>query len=309
MHPIIDPIDKSLLKKELTSERFVRNTNNGNNKIYIISHHHSPNLMLEIGRLRELTFRAAGGGTGKACDIDHFDTDPVCYKQLIVWNEEEEEIVGGYRYIRCGDVLDYNKQEAKLATSGMFNFSHVFLKDYMPKTIELGRSFVQPKFQPGVDSRKGLFALDNIWDGLGSLTVDNPDIKYFFGKVTMYLHFNKEARDMILYFLKTFFPDNEKLMTPFNPLPLYTSVEKLEALFSNLDYKEAFKILNTNVRALGENIPPLVNIYMNLSPSMRTFGTALNKSFGEVEETGIMITIDDIYPAKKERHISTYLKK
>ena len=309
MHQIISPINKSLLKKELTLERFVRNTNNGNNKIYIITHHNSPNLMLEIGRLRELTFRAAGGGTGKDCDIDHFDTDPICYKQLIVWNEEEEEIVGGYRFIRCGDVIDYNKQEAKLATSGMFNFSNLFISKYMPYTIELGRSFVQPKFQPGVDARKGLFALDNIWDGLGSIVVDNPDIKYFFGKVTMYLHFNKEARDMILYFLKTFFPDNEKLMTPFNPLPLYTSKDNLEALFKGLDYKEAFKILNTKVRALGENIPPLVNIYMNLSPSMRTFGTALNKSFGEVEETGIMITIDDIYQAKKERHISTYQKK
>jgi hypothetical protein len=190
----------------------------------------------------------------------------------------------------------------------MFNFSERFLKDYMPQTIELGRSFVQPKFQPGVDSRKGLFALDNIWDGLGTIIVDNPDIKYFFGKVTMYLDFNREARDMILYFLKKFFPDKEMLMTPFNPLPIYSAEEKLESLFSGLDFKEAFKILNNNVRALGENIPPLVNIYMNLSPSMRTFGTALNQSFGQVEETGILVTIDDIYPAKKERHISTYHK-
>jgi hypothetical protein len=308
MLKIIEPINRELLKKELTPERFIRNTNNGNNKIYIISNHDSPNLMLEIGRLREVTFRAAGGGTGKDCDIDHFDTDVICYKQLIVWNDKEEEIVGGYRFIRCGDVIDYNKQDIKLATSGMFNFSERFLKDYMPQTIELGRSFVQPKFQPGVDSRKGLFALDNIWDGLGTIIVDNPDIKYFFGKVTMYLDFNREARDMILYFLKKFFPDKEMLMTPFNPLPIYTAEEKLESLFSGLDFKEAFKILNNNVRALGENIPPLVNIYMNLSPSMRTFGTALNQSFGQVEETGILVTIDDIYPAKKERHISTYHK-
>lgn len=308
MLKIIEPINRELLKKELTPERFIRNTNNGNNKIYIISNHDSPNLMLEIGRLREVTFRAAGGGTGKDCDIDHFDTDVVCYKQLIVWNDKEEEIVGGYRFIRCGDVIDYNKQDIKLATSGMFNFSERFLKDYMPQTIELGRSFVQPKFQPGVDARKGLFALDNIWDGLGTIIVDNPDIKYFFGKVTMYLDFNREARDMILYFLKKFFPDKEMLMTPFNPLPIYTAEEKLESLFSGLDFKEAFKILNNNVRALGENIPPLVNIYMNLSPSMRTFGTALNQSFGQVEETGILVTIDDIYPAKKERHISTYHK-
>ena len=308
MQPIINPIDRTLLKQELNADRFIRVTNNGSNEIYIITHHNAPNTMLEIGRLREVTFRAAGGGTGKACDIDHFDTDSVCYKQLIVWNKEEEEIVGGYRFIRCGDVLDYNKQEAKLATSGLFKFSEKFVREYMPKTIELGRSFVQPKFQPGVDSRKGLFALDNIWDGLGSLIVDNPDINYFFGKVTMYLDFNQEARDMILYFLKTFFPDQESLMLPFYPMPLHTSEEKLSSIFKGLDYKEAFKALNTNVRALGENIPPLVNIYMNLSPSMKTFGTALNNSFGAVEETGILVTIGDIYEAKKERHISSYIK-
>jgi hypothetical protein len=248
MQPIINPIDRTLLKQELNADRFIRVTNNGNNEIYIITHHDSPNTMLEIGRLREVTFRAAGGGTGKECDIDHFDTDSVCYKQLIVWNKEEEEIVGGYRFIRCGDVLDYNKQEAKLATSGLFNFSAQFVKEYMPKTIELGRSFVQPKFQPGVDSRKGLFALDNIWDGLGSLIVDNPDINYFFGKVTMYLDFNQEARDMILYFLKTFFPDQESLMHPFNPMPLHTAEEKLSLIFIGLEKRPLFLSLTIRLK-------------------------------------------------------------
>ena len=309
MKELIAPIDRALLKQELNSDTWIRKTNNGNNEIYIISHHNAPNTMLEIGRLRELTFRAAGGGTGKECDIDHFDTDPICYKQLIVWNEEDQEIIGGYRYIRCGDVLDYNKQEAKLATSGLFNFSPAFVKNYMPTTIELGRSFVQPNYQPSVNMRKGLFALDNIWDGLGALTVDNPDIQYFFGKVTMYLDFNQDARDMILYFLNYFFGDHEDLMRPFSPRLIKTPTEQLQPLFEGLDYKEAFKVLNTNVRALGENIPPLVNIYMNLSPSMKTFGTALNKSFGEVEETGIMVTIADIYPEKKERHITSYQNK
>lgn len=308
MENIIEPINKELLKAELSADRFVRKTNNGNNSIYIVNHHNSPNVMREIGRLREITFRDAGGGTGKDCDIDHFDTDTICYQQLLVWSDEDEEIIGGYRYIRCGDMIGYNKQ-ASLATSGLLNFSEQFVTDYLPYTIELGRSFVQPKYQPSVDKRKGLFALDNIWDGLGSLTVDNPDIKYFFGKVTMYLDYNQQARDMILYFLQLFFPDTENLMRPFNPLPFYTDEAVLKQLFEGLDYKEAFKTLNTNVRALGENIPPLVNIYMNLSATMKTFGTALNKSFGEVEETGILLTIADIYEAKKERHINTYIKK
>ncbi|MCC6251312.1 MAG: GNAT family N-acetyltransferase [Bacteroidia bacterium] len=309
MQELIEPIDKKILKQELNASRFIRHTNNGSNEIYIVTHHDSPQVMQEIGRLRELTFRFAGGGTGKACDIDHYDTDEICYKQLIVWNPEDEEIVGGYRFIKCGSVIDYNKQEARLATSGLFKFSPKFIQEYMPKTIELGRSFVQPKYQPGVDARKGLFALDNIWDGLGSLIVDNPDIAYFFGKVTMYLSYNAKARDMILYFLKKFFPDHENLMEPFQPLAINTPQQELEDLFNNLDYKEAFKTLNTHVRALNENIPPLVNIYMNLSPSMKTFGTALNKSFGEVEETGILVTINDIYPTKKERHINSYIKK
>jgi hypothetical protein len=123
----------------------------------------------------------------------------------------------------------------------------------------------------------------------------------------MYLHFNQKARDLILYFLSKYFPDSEHLVSPREALPLHGNPENYEPFFHGLDYKEGFKVLNTEVRALGENIPPLVNIYMNLSPTMKTFGTMLNHTFGEVEETGIMVTIADIHEAKKERHINSYL--
>ena len=308
MQPIISPIDRSVLEAELTKEKFVRDTNNSSNKIYIITHKDSPYLMREIGRLREETFRNAGGGTGKEIDLDEFDlAEDAPYRQLIVWNPADRELVGGYRYIKCGEAPVKNGI-VSLATTELFSFNEKFIKEYLPYTIELGRSFVQPKYQPSGTNRKGLFSLDNIWDGLGAIIVDNPDIKYFFGKVTMYTDFNVEARDMILSFMKLYFPDTEDLVIPIHPISLKTDMNSFIASVKGLAYKEAHHILNQRVRELGENIPPLVNSYTNISATMKTFGTSMNSHFGDVEETGILVRISDIYPTKKERHINSYKK-
>ncbi|NVK63090.1 MAG: GNAT family N-acetyltransferase [Flavobacteriales bacterium] len=304
MKKIIDPIDRDLLKSELTSDRFLRNTRKGGNDIYSVNVHNAPNVLKEIGRLREVTFRNAGGGTGEEIDIDEFDTSDLCYDQLIVWSPEDEEIIGGYRYILCDKVLSDSSNEIPLSTSHYFNFSERFIKDYLPNTIELGRSWVQPNFQPSVNPRKGLFALDNIWDGLGAIVLEHPEIKYFFGKVTMYDNYNTESRDFLLHFMHHYFPDKENLMTPHEPLVQNYDPKVFDQLLDGLDFKEGFKVLNSFVRERGEFIPPLVNIYMNLSPTMKTFGTAINKEFGGVEETGILVTLDDIYPEKKERHMT-----
>ena len=304
MKEVIDPISKEILVKELTKEKFLRKTNNGGNELYIINQHNSPNLMLEVGRLRELTFRNAGGGTGKEIDIDKFDTQEEPYEQLISWDPEEKEILGGYRFHVCAHESDPNN----LATSKLFQFSDYFSKTYLPYMIELGRSFIQPKFQSASAGRKALYALDNLWDGLGALVVENPQIKYYFGKVTMYPHFNKDARNMILYFLNSQFPDHENLVVPKIPLDLGLDIQKMESIFTGKDYKENYRILQKKVRESKLNIPPLINAYMNLSPTMKFFGTAINDTFGGVEESGIMITINDIFPAKKERHIKTYIR-
>jgi len=304
MKDVIEAVDKNLLTKELTPERFLRKTNNGGNELYIINHHNSPHLMREVGRLRELTFRNAGGGTGKEIDIDKFDTQEEPYEQLISWDPEEKEILGGYRFHVCTKESDPNN----LATSKLFEFSEDFSKEYLPYMIELGRSFIQPKFQSASAGRKALFALDNLWDGLGALVIENPQIHHFFGKVTMYPHFNKEARNMILFFLKTQFPDKKNMVIPRKPLELGIDIDKMEAMFKGKDYKENYKILQKNVRALDLNIPPLINAYMNLSPTMKFFGTAINEAFGGVEESGIMITINDIFPTKVQRHIETYIR-
>jgi hypothetical protein len=306
---ILKPIDREILKSELNENTFVRKTNKGNNDIYIINQHNAPNTMMEIGRLREVTFSESGGGTGKAVDIDDYDTSENCYQQLIVFSPEDNEIVGGYRFIDCSTTVNKNLPDYGLSTSHYFNFSEQFIKEYLPYTIELGRSWVQPNFQPSNNPRKGIFALDNLWDGLGAITVDYPHIKYFFGKVTMYSQYNAEARDAVITFMQYFFKDKENLVTPISPLSLKTNLTDFNSLIEGKSFKEALKELQTFVRARGENIPPLINSYMQLSPSMKMFGTALNPDFGGVEETGILVTINDIYPEKKERHVVSYEPK
>ena len=309
MEDIIAPIDKEVLKSELTEDKRLRFTNKSNNEIYIVTWKNAPNVLKEIGRLREIAFRAAGGGTGKSMDLDEYDLMENPYQQLIVWDPEAEEILGGYRYL-LGDEVEFDAEgKPLLATAHMFNFSEKFLKDYLPTTIELGRSFVTLEYQSTRAGSKGLVALDNLWDGLGALTVVMPQVKYFVGKRTMYPSYNRFGRDMILYFLKKHFNDKDKLITPMQPLLIETDEKVLETLFCYDTFKEDYKVLNTEVRKLGYNIPPLVNAYMSLSPTMRMFGTAINDGFGDVEETGILIAVDEILEEKRVRHIESYLRE
>ena len=303
------PIDKDILKSELKPELRLRMTNKSHNQIFIITAHNAPNVMREIGRLREIAFREAGGGTGKDVDIDEFDTCENCYKQLIVWNPEAEDIIGGYRYLVGTDWELDDSGQPKLATSHMFHFSQKFIDEYMPYTIELGRSFVSLPYQSTRMGTKSLFALDNLWDGLGALTVIKPNVRYFFGKVTMYPSFIRKGRDMILYFLNKHFSDKEQLIIPMKPLKIETDEAELATMFQGKDFKEDYRVLNSEIRAMGYNIPPLVNAYMNLSPTMKLFGTAINYGFGDVEETGMLIAVDEILEDKRVRHIDSYIKE
>lgn len=303
---IIDPVAVSLLEAELTPARFLRQTNKGNNEIYIVQANEALNVMREIGRLREIAFRTAGGGTGKSCDIDDYDVmDPPC-RQLIVWDPEEKVITGGYRFIHGRDVKILPDGSPRIATSHMFRFSDRFISDYLPYTIELGRSFVRLEYQSSKAGAKALFTLDNLWDGLGALTVVYPEIKYLFGKFTMYPEYLRDCRDMLLYFLNTHFPDPDNLVRPFKPLQLTTDLSRFSAMMPGTSFKDDYKVLNSEIRARGINIPPLVNAYMSLSPTMKIFGTAINDEFGNVEETGIFLTIADIFEEKKQRHIDTF---
>lgn len=308
MEEIRKPVNIDLIKSELTEERFLRYTSKGQNELYLVNAHNSPNIMEEIGRLRELAFRMAGGGTGKASDIDEYDTCDFPYDQLILWNPDEDELIAGYRLLNCHSAMERQDGIHLMATSHLFDFSKKFLDEYLPFTYELGRSFVQPKYQRGTETKKGIFALDNLWEGIGALIHQHPDIKYLFGKVTMYPSYNREIRNLILAFMEVQFPDVDNLVYPWTPLVSEEEKASGIEMFSGLSYKEAHALLNQHARANGLNIPPLINSYMNLSPNMKTFGTALNDEFGDVEETGILVTIEDIYEAKKLRYIDTFTK-
>ncbi len=301
MEPIIPPVSRHLLEEELTKDRLVRYSSRGENKLYDFNALEAPNTMREVGRLREIAFRAAGGGTGKATDIDHYDVNPDApYRQLIVWDPKRKEILGGYRYIIGAGI-----QPEHLATYPIFHFSDTFLQDYMPFTIELGRSFVQPNYQTSNENRSGLYALDNLWDGLGALIVRHPCMKYFFGKVTMYRSYNQQARNCLLYFLNKYFPDPDNLVTAIDPLDFNEENPYYKNLFRANQYDEDYKSLVQEIRSYGERIPPLINSYMRISPNMRVFGTTLNRHFGDVEETGILITIRDMYPDRVGRHMNS----
>lgn len=307
--PIIAPIPVAVLKSELTDDKQLRMTSRSNNEIYVVTCQDSPNVVREIGRLREIAFRAAGGGTGLDCDLDEYDTMDNPYKQLIVWDPEAEKIIGGYRYILGPDIKFDKSGQPILATSHMFHFSEEFIRDYLPHTIELGRSFVTLEYQSTRAGSKAIFALDNLWDGLGALAVIMPGCKYYFGKVTMYPSYNRMGRDMILYFLRKHFGDKQGLVLPVKPLQLEHDPKEFQLMFCHDDFKEDYKVLNREIRALGFSIPPLVNAYMCLSPTMKMFGTAINYGFGDVEETGILIAVGEIYDEKRIRYIDNFAKE
>ncbi len=306
METIIDPVPAEEIEKELKPGMLLRKTNNANNEVYTFFAHEAPAVMREVGRLREVTFRGAGGGTGKDIDLDNYDlSEDAPHTQLIVWDPDNREIIGGYRFYihdRRRKVPEYQD----MASASFFNFSDKFIQYYLPHLMELGRSFVQPDYQSRARGRKSLFALDNLWDGLGAIVIDNKNVRYFFGKVTMYPHFPEMARSMIIYFMKKHFTDPDRLVVPIDDISLKMDMSMMEDIFTGANYKEDYKILSQEVRKLGENIPPLINAYMSLSPTMRTFGTINNTSFGNVDETGIMITLKDMYIEKINRHLASY---
>ena len=301
METIIDPVDLSLLKAELTPDKKLCDTHKGGNVIYVVTGHDSPNVLREIGRLREVAFRQAGGSSGLALDLDEFDTMEVPYGQIVVWDPDAEAILGGYRYILGPDVAMKADGQPHLATSHMFHFSDEFVSDYLPHTIELGRSFVAPEYQSSKAGAKALFALDNLWDGITAIIMRHPQIMYLFGKMTMYPSYDKSGRDLILHFLWKHFPDQDELVRPINPVLPQVDGRLLDLILDADDFKSDYRNLKTAVRKLGTNIPPLVNSYMNTSPTMKMFGTAVNDEFSDVEETGILVCFNEMYEEKKDR--------
>ena len=305
---IAPPVDRELIKKELKQKHFLRKSNYGNKEIYVTTAHLSPNIMREIGRLRELSFATDGGGSGKEVDIDMYDTldDPYCCKQLFVWSPEDEEIVGAYRFIHGSNMMRREDGSIVTPTADQYQFSELFINEYLPYTVELGRAVVQPAYQPGNNLRKGLYSLAHLWDGLGCLILEIPETRYFFGKITMYGDLDRKARDLILFFYQKHFPDRDGLVWPYERVSIESDYNELVQLFTGRNYKEDYQILLHAVRERGCTVPPLINAYMNLTPTMRSFGTCPNHHLLGTTDTGILITLNDLFPEKRRRYIDSY---
>ena len=310
MKKIIDPVPVALLKAELTKSKKLEDTNKGHNELYIVDWHDSPNVVTEIGRLREVTFRAAGGSTGNDIDLDEYDKMEKPYKQLIVWDPDNEAIIGGYRFIFGSDATYDDKGQPVLASSHQFRFSQQFIDDYLPHMIELGRNFVAPEYQSSKQGAKSIFAMDNLWDGLVAIIMKNPELLYYFGKVTIYPSYDYISRDLIYHFLWKHFGDKEELVRPWDDQAVMPASDPglMDLVLHKEEKEEDYKLLKSAVRMRGVNVPPNVTAYISATSSMMMFGTAVNRLMHDIEDTAILIPFDDIYHEKKRRHIGAYLR-
>ena len=303
MQAIIPAVDRSVLLQELEGH-LLRPTNKADNLIYDITAHECPNVMREIARLREISYRDGGGATGKEMDIDEMDTMTKPYHQLIVWDPVNQQIIGGYRYLMGADA-EIRDGQPFITSAHLFHYSERFIRDYLPLTIEFGRAFVQPMYQKREMGVKALFALDNIWDGIGALVHNNPQLRYMIGKVTIYPDYNPVARELIYHYLARYHRGEEGLFAPYKPL----AIQALDSLpFQGEDKQENYHILQHAIREQGTVIPPMFSAYLNLTNDLQFFGNALNDELANVYETGIMVDIDTIYSEKKERYITPYVE-
>ena len=309
MEKIIDPVPLKLIKAELTPARKLMDTNKGGNELYVVDCNNAPNTLREIGRIRELTYREAGGCSGKEVDLDDYDFMEKPYQQLIVWDPEAEKIIGGYRYILGKDISFKEDGQPNVTSSHLYTFSDKFICEYLPKAMELGRSFVAPEYQSSKAGAKALFTMDNLWDGIAGVLLSNPGVEYLFGKMTIYKSYNKSARELIIRFLEKHFPDKEVLVRPYKPLRSHTDGRLLDLILKEDGLKEDLRCLKEALRKLGTGIPPLVNSYINSSSTMKIFGSTVNDELSDAIETGLMIHFDEMYPDKRDRHISTFIEK
>lgn len=310
MKTIIDPVPVELIKSELNKAKKLVDTNKGHNELYIVTWQDSPNVVTEIGRLRELAFRNAGGSTGNAVDLDEYDKMEKPYKQLIVWDPDNEAIIGGYRFLFGSEAVFDKKGQPVMASSHQFRFSQKFIDEYLPHVIELGRNFVAPEYQSSKKGAKSIFAFDNLWDGLVAIIMKYPDLLYFFGKITIYSSYDPIAKDLIYHFLWKHFGDKDELVRPWDDQAIMpvSDPELMNLIVNKEDLMEDYKLLKAAAKMRGVNVPPNMTAYISITSDMLMFGTAVNRLMHNIEDTCVLIPFDAIYHEKKSRHIGAYLR-
>lgn len=284
------------LTKELKFAKCLGLASHCNASIYSFYGGELRNLMCEVGWLRSESFERVGVSMPDSEAIDEADLDGT-YHQLIVWDNDAGAIIGGYRYAIGREV-----EAEKLSLGRYFRLSNRFVSEYLPRGIELGRSFIQPQYQCGRNA-KTIFALDTIWQGLARV-VDRERVDYLFGRVTFYPSLGIRARNLVVGFMRYVFPEREPLIAARQPMMGGLSRRRSRHYFVGDTPKDNYKILISQMRAIRRSVPPMISSYMRLSPSMQTFDLYRNDDLGGVAECGIMLTIADLYDDIKRRYFS-----
>ena len=290
---IAHPEDRKILKKAIESCQLLGETADGK-LIYLYQHQQSSAIMREIGRLRELSFRAVGEGSGLRRDIDRFDSH---YQHLILWDKEDLEIVGAYRLADTAKILAEHGKEG-LYTASLFQFSDK-MQPYLAQGLELGRSFVQPRYW-------GKRSLDYLWYGIGAYLRQNPQVRYLFGGVSLSNTYPKAARDLMVYFYTLYFNDDQHTAISNSPYDLPPTVlQALQANFSGNNYAEDFVQLKHLLANMGVSIPTLYKQYSELCEpggvKFLAFGT--DPDFADCIDGLVLVDIHQIKAQKRARYL------
>lgn len=294
---IAHPVDRKMLKSTLKKSQLLGQTQDGK-KIYLYDFEQDSPVMHEIGRLRELTFRTVEEGTGTSIDLDSYDTR---YRHLVLWDEEELEIVGAYRLGECKN-LTREKGKDNLYTSTLFNLKPE-IAPYLPYSIELGRSFVQPRYW-------GKRSLDYLWFGIGAYVAQHPEIKYLFGPVSLSDAYPQNAKELIIGFYQQQLGSGQDLAEAKRPVTLSKNNQKIAEEMLSGDYKESFKKLNTLLDLDGVKVPTLFKQYAEVTDDKgcRFIDFSIDPNFNACIDALIMVELDKLKPKKRDRYLNPIQK-
>ncbi len=287
----------TILETELLGAELLGKTADGHS-IFLAEYAASPMLMREIGRLREITFREIGEGTGKEIDLDEFDA---WYEHLILWNTAKREIVGAYR-IGNPSAIEKKHGKASLYTSTLFHFSKE-LQNVLPRSLELGRSFIRREYWNSQ-------ALDYLWHGIGAYLAKHPDIEYLFGPVSISGEYTREAINCIVFYFTKWFDSKLFSVEPVIPFGL-SSARNLSSLMAGKEAQEDFMILKRKLREQGLQVPTLLKQYSELSDSggVHFLSFGIDAAFGNCVDGFILVEVSKIKESKKRRYIYSKIKE
>lgn len=291
---IIHPIDRKRLKEELLASEQLGETSDGK-KIYLIHFDKAGQVMREIARLRELTFRRVGEGTGLKLDLDRFDR---YYRHIVLWDDDALEIIGSYRIGNCQEIISTHGVDG-LYTNTLFKYTDK-AQSYLQYGLELGRSFVQAKYWK-------TNALDYLWQGIGAYVAKHPEVKYLLGPVSISNTYTEDAKNLLVYFYSKWFPGDASLAPHIAPYRIsQKKQDELAEIFTGKEYREDVRKLKEELKVLGFTIPILYKQYSELCEeggvSFIDFG--VDKDFGDCIDGLILVQIEYLKESKRERYIS-----